>query len=156
MPTAFYLCPYDTIPRAGQLPYRRCAMSRYVPTRPHLTGAFWDEAETLGNATLVKLSASPALHTTVRADADFLLLPFVAGQVPLANRPALIAYLVLLGYTATALNNTSWRRAALFDLLTDQVHHVEHDGLGGIRLLPARRPGSRHATDLDRHLPDED
>lgn len=69
----WYLCQYDSEVIDGEA-QRRCAMRRHIPFIPNAQGATWEEAETLGNQTLVRVEASAAMQDRIAADPDMIEL----------------------------------------------------------------------------------
>src|SRR2546426_7508013 len=81
---AWFIVPYDVSLRHGRV-VRVCAMARFIPTIPNANGDVWDEAEILGNHTLVKVVATPA--TVTRRLVLALALVLALGQPAWAQFP---------------------------------------------------------------------
>lgn len=151
MSVLWYLCPYDISSASGRVT-RRCAMSRHIPSVPNADGAIWEEAEILGNHAAVKVSAPDAVHLTIQADVDFLLLP-LDGTTPVPVRAVLRSKLNALGYTDVELDATGWTRRELLRAITS----VRQDILGpnatrdGV-LFGGRIPAGKSSNDIDRRL----
>lgn len=151
MPTRYYLCPYDTAIRAG-VRVRVPAMVRHLPRLPRDDGATWEEAETLGNHCLVKVSATVAVLTTVEDDADFLRIP-ASGEVRSGRRAALLAKLTALGFQSTEILSADWDASRLLALLASTSGGVEADGAGGFRTTNRRLQPPKPLAVLERRLP---
>lgn len=153
MPIIWYLCPYDVTKEALGV-VRRPAISRYIPTFPDPNGSVWDEAETLGNALVVKVSAPDPVHATIQADPDFVVIPHLDATIPLAQRATLRVRLIALGFSNDELEATGWAATALLARLTSARTVFQRNAAGnGIDILPGRRTPGKTVTDIDRRLP---
>lgn len=147
----WYVCPYDvTKDPDGVL--RTPAMHRYIPRVPNADGSNWDEAEILGNHIVVKVEAPLAVHATIQADPDFLVVP--TGTIP-ANRQAVVkTKLLALGYTDAEITATQWIAAELLARLTVAVSSIQKNAAGdGVDVLPGRRPSPKTVAQINARLP---
>lgn len=118
MPSAWFICPYDTYKsRITGTAGRRCAMHRYLHALPDGEGSDWDEAETLSGHALVWVSTTAAKMALIEADADFLEIPTPSVTVA-KDRGLITDKMIALGYTQGELDATGWASSAVFDLLT--------------------------------------
>lgn len=149
----WYIAPFDVMLEGGDLT-RTPGISRYIPTVPNPQGADFDEAEILGNHIVVKVNAPTALQDVIQADPDFVVIPATAATIPTADRAAIRAKLLALGYILKEINDANWLTANLFRLLTSAVHQIipSADGLSLVN-TGIRKGPSKTVDDINRRLP---
>jgi hypothetical protein len=149
MAISWYLCPYDMIvaPDGGR--GRSCAMRRHILAV--ILGSSWDELEIMGNHTLVKVDAPLAIHTLIRADADFTEIP---NPIPGGRQAALRTKLVSLGYTDAEVTATGFSFDAVLALLASTRSNIQMSAdQQTIVVVAGRRTASKTLTDINQRLP---
>jgi len=152
---SWYVCPYDTVAGPGGAVGRSPAIKRYIPSVPPSPGPTdptWDEAEILGNYLVVKVNAPAALHSTIRADADFRHVPLGEALIPVGERPGWRSYLTAVGYTLTEVNGSGWTGTGLLRLLTTAAGIVAVEG-GIFTVRPGRRVAPKTVDRVEERLP---
>lgn len=139
---AWFICPYDifsTEHTKGAA--RRCLMTRYIPALPDGEGSDWDEAEILGNHTLVWILVPDATMALIRADSDFTEIP-LPNIPPGLARNTMRTFLVGLGYELDEVNGTDWDSVRIFDMLTIANNRYVKNPSNSDELIPSTvRPG---------------
>jgi hypothetical protein len=105
---AWFICPYKRDPRTDKVA-RYCAMGDFNDLIV-ADGGRWSEAEILGDAALVKVSASAGTLTTINAAPGFLRFPNhvdlndTLGDLTANQRQALRDEALALGYTQAEID----------------------------------------------------